>query len=239
MLLQIQYTDIKHSNWVNYVIFTGKAWHLPLTQPQLLCNPSHFLTLGPAGRWARSDTTAMIQGVTTLSCPLLPWSRMAEATMPQSVTGGRVASQLAALMRCDYHLDKQQVGLPAMALLWSHWLWREEGTDGVITPSATLTGLSEPLASSNSALAPPPHKPVFCLSGISTNFPAANAEPLVCFLPHAHPNVQKPKSDSLQSCRIKAFENWILQLAFWYLNGTSVKETKWKYIYILFCYVRD
>lgn len=88
--------------------------------------------------------------------------------------GSRVASQLAALMSCSCHFSEQQVGLPAMAFLWRHWLWREEGTDGVIMPLATLTSLSEPPASSNSALALSPHKWVFCLSGIGTNFPVAN-----------------------------------------------------------------
>lgn len=61
----------------------------------------------------------------------------------------------------------------------------------VIMPSATLTGLSEPPASSNSIPALPPHLQIFCFSNINTNFPVANSKPLSCCLPCAHPNVQK------------------------------------------------
>lgn len=43
---------------------------------------------------------------------------------------------------------------PAMETLEGRVGW----TDGLIKPSATLTGLSKPLASSHSTLALPPHK---------------------------------------------------------------------------------
>lgn len=162
-------------------------------------------------------------------CELLPWSRVTEAAVILSIAAA--VGWLCGLKHwwAESTISaEQQVLLTLMPLLQEHWLWREkEGwTDGVIMPSATLAGLPEPPASSNSISALYPHKWIFCFSNTSTNFPVANSKPLPCCLPCAHPNVQKPESNSPSHVMLKHLKTEFYTFAFWYLNCTSITDTK-------------
>lgn len=172
----------------------------------------------------------MIQGVTILSCPPAPlcpgggWQKLqCYAPLPWwsssfvacGVDEPRLPSPTAAGMSvCD---------APVMETLEGRVGW----TDGLITPSATLTGLSKPLASSHSTLALPPHKWVFCFSDISTDFPVANSKPLVCHLPCAHPNAQRPERGSpLSRCYSISKLNSIVCLLIFELYNYKANQGK-------------
>lgn len=161
-------------------------------------------------------------------CPSLPWRRVAEAAVLCSIA--TVVRWLRGLWRwwAETAISYSSRYVCLWCPCYRDFGGKREWTDGLIMPSATLTGLSEPLASSNNALALPPHKWVFCFSDISTDFPVANSQPLACHLPCAHPNAQRPELGTPLSCYVTAFENWILQFAFWYLNCKTIKEIKGK-----------
>lgn len=135
MLLQIVCTNIKHSNWLNYIFFSWESMtlHIPLIQPQFLCNLSLFLTfgfwqMGSVRLNSRDPWCYHPQPSSALCCwELLPWSRVTEAAVILTITA---AVGWLCSFKCWWAESavsaEQQVHLPLKLLLQEHWLWREK-----------------------------------------------------------------------------------------------------------------
>lgn len=174
--------------------------HIALIQPQFLCN----LSVSHVGVWqmgsvrlSNCDPRCYHPQLSSALCfwELLPPSRVTEAAVILSIEAA--VGWLCGLKHCwaESAISAEQQTLIVFAMGTLTLERGEVWTDGVITPSATLTGPLEPLASSNSIPALPPCKLVFCFSNTSTKLPAAHSKPLPCCLLCAHPNVLKPESD--------------------------------------------